>query len=229
MLLHAEPRQPKKDLKKLRQIDNKIPAIVYGHGFKSQPLALNYLEFEKLNKTVSESTLIDLKIGNGVPYKVLIYELERHPLSNKINHIDFYKVKMDEKLRTELELEFTGESPAVKNLGGVLVKTRDTLEIECLPGNLISKYKINISSLKNFHNVIRVSDLKIPAGITVIEDKEVILISVSEPRKEEEKIVAKDAEKEAIAKIEEADKDKKEEEDDEESKTQEEGAGDKKN
>lgn len=201
MLLRAEPRQPKKNLRKLRQQDNKIPAIVYGHGFKSQPLALNYLEFEKLNKTVSESTLVDLKIGENEPYKVLIYELEYHPLSNKINHIDFYKVKMDEKLRTELELEFSGEAPAVKNLGGVLVKTRDTLEIECLPGDLISKYKINISTLNNFHDVIRVSDLKIPDNITVIEDKDVILVSVSEPRKEEE-IVAKDAEKEAIAKIE---------------------------
>ena len=211
MILYAEPRQPKKNLKKLRELDNKIPAVVYGHGFKSQPLSLNYLEFEKLNKTVSESTLVDLKIGENEPYKVLIYEIERQPLSNKINHIDFYKVKMDEKLRTELELEFTGEAPAVKNLGGVLVKTRDTLEIECLPGDLISKYKINISALNNFHDVIRVSDLKIPDNITVIEDKNVILISVSEPRKEEEKIVSKDEEKAAIDKIE-ADKKKTEEE-----------------
>ena len=120
------------------------------------------------------------------PTKVIIQDIQRHPLSNAIIHADLHQVKMTEKLRAEIMLHFVGESVAVKELGGVLVKNLDHIKVETLPADLVSEIAVEISSLKTFDDVIHVKDLAVPKGITVLDKEDEVVVLVTPPRSEEE-------------------------------------------
>jgi large subunit ribosomal protein L25 len=163
-----------------------IPAVVYGRGVESLSLWVNMLDFKRLLKKSGESTMIGLEIDGKNGRNVIIYEIQRNPVTSDIIHIDFFQVRMDEEIETEVELEFIGESLAVRDLGGVLVKNIDEIEVKCLPGDLPSKISVDISVLNKFEDRICVKDLKIPAKVKVELDPETVVALVSAPRSEEE-------------------------------------------
>lgn len=174
-----------KKIKQLRE-QNKLPAIIYGHGIKSQPLEVEYLIFEKIYQKAGESTLIDLEVDKKKPVKVLIQDVQFNPVTDQYIHIDFHQVKMTEKMTAEVPLKFIGESLAVKEQGGVLVKNLDKIKIECLPDDLVHEIEINISQLKEFEDTIHVQELNLPQGITVLNKPEETIALVEPPRTEEE-------------------------------------------
>jgi large subunit ribosomal protein L25 len=163
---------------------NILPCVVYGHGFPNKNISVSPSDFEKIFNLSGESSLIDLTIDGDKPIKVLAHETQKDQITGKFTHIDFYKVNMDEKIKTEIEIEFIGESPAVKNFGGVLVKTLENLHIECLPGDLINKFEVDLSALQNIDDVLRVSDLKLPENITVLTAPETPVVLVEEMKLE---------------------------------------------
>ncbi len=168
----------------------KLPAVIYGHKLANKNLTLDLVEFEKILQTAGESSLIDLKIGDQAPVKVLIQEVARHPVSHHPAHVDLYQVNMAEKVKTHLTLNFIGESPAVKNLAGVLIKAMDYIEIECLPGDLVAEIPVDLSKLNNLKEAIKVKDLPVPPAIHVLSEPEAVVVLVEEPTKiEEEKPV----------------------------------------
>ncbi len=199
--------------------EGKIPAVLYGHNIKPEHLFVDGRTFEKLYKQAGASTLIDLNFGGKEPIKVLIHEVTPHHLTLKPIHIDFYQVSMTEKLTAKIPLKFVGEAPAVKELGGVLVKNSQTVEVECLPQDLVHEIEVDISQLKTFTDHLTVASLKVPAGITLKDRPEEVIALVQEPKQEEEVVVAP-SEAEAIAKIEKVVPEKKADE--------EEGEGEKK-
>jgi len=174
-----------------------IPAIIYGHGFKNINLTVNYGEFESVYGYAGESSLIDLKIDKEQNLKAIIADVQKDPLTDRFIHIDFRKVKMDEKIKAEVNLEFINESPAVKDLNGVLVKALDKVEIECLPASLINKIDVDVSSLKTFNDVIRVADLNISPEVEVLTAKETAVALVEEMAKIEEEKTPTEAEEES--------------------------------
>lgn len=167
------------------RLAGQIPAVVYGHGLTTKNLCLNELELKKLLHQISESDLVDLVIDNEKPIKVLFHDISHDTLTNKIIHIDFYQVRMDEKITTEIELNFVGESLAVKDLGAVLIKTLDSIKVECLPGDLISHLDVDLSALNQLGTIIRAKDLKIPSTLTLLTDSETPIALAEEPKKEE--------------------------------------------
>lgn len=185
---HLKANTRKITKKKVDQLRKKgiIPGIVYGHRAAPQIIELNRLNFEKIYQETGSSNLVDLVIDSKKPVKVLVQDVQLHPLTNDYTHVDFHQVRMTEKITTNVELEFIGESPAVKELGGVLVKSLSEIEIECLPGDLISEIKVDISKLKTFDDIIYVKELPVPANIKVLNDPGEAVTLVSEPRKEEE-------------------------------------------
>lgn len=164
-----------------------IPAVVYGHDFKSMSLQVPYVEFENVFKETGESSLINLEIDGKTPVKVLVYDIQYHPLTDKIQHVDFYKIKAGEKITVETGLKFVSEAPVVKNLKGVLVHNMGKIEIKCLPEDLIHEIEVDVSGLATFEDVIRIKDLKIPSKIEVMQDLNEVVVSVSRPQAEEEK------------------------------------------
>jgi len=189
-LLNAKTRtETGKQVANLRK-QGLLPAVIYGHNLATKSLTLNTTEVDKILRQISESDLVDLVIDNKKPLKVLFHEISRDPLTEKIIHIDFYQVRMDEKIETEIELNFIGEAPAVKDLGAILVKTLDHIEVECLPGDLISRLDVDLSLLSAIGSIIRAKDLKIPTNITLLTDQETPVVLAEEPKKEETPVAA---------------------------------------
>ena len=174
-----------KKVKKIRQA-GQIPAVLYGHDFKNLNLALNLHDFLRIYKEAGTSNLIDLKIDDKDSVKVLFREPDFDAISNQPIHLDIYKVKMSEKLTTEIPLSFINESAAVLELEGNLVKNFDALEVECLPNDLVSEFEVDLSLLKTFDDTIKIADIKIPETIEVKADPEEVVALVMPPRSEEE-------------------------------------------
>ena len=182
-----------------------IPAVVYGNKIEPTHVAVNAIAFQKTLRQAGESTLVDLSIGDKDPVKVLIHDVQYHPVRDDVVHIDFYQVNMKEKITTHIPLEFIGESPAVEQLSGTLVKNMDELEVECLPGDLVHAIDVDISVLKTFDDVIHVKDIVLPQGLEVQNDMDATIVFVEEPRSEAEleaELAAPVSEQEAIAHIE---------------------------
>ena len=205
--LFAEKREiTGKKVKSIRA-EGIMPAVLYGHKVEAENISIPIVNFEKTFSEAGTSSLIDLVVGSEKPVKVLSHEPQNDPVTGRAIHVDFYRVKMDKKIKTEIPLNFIGESEAVEQLEGSLVTNKDTVEVECLPTDLVSEIDVDISSLKIFDDVIKVTDLNVPTGIEILHDKEEIIALVEKPRSEEElaeleETSAADEEKEALEKME---------------------------
>jgi large subunit ribosomal protein L25 len=183
--LKAEIREiTGKKVEKLRE-GNLIPAVLYGHGIKPQNISVDYLDFDRVFGKAGESSLIELELGSRKS-NVLVHDIQTDPISGKFSHVDFFQVNMKEEVETEIPLEFIGESPAVKELGGVLVKSLDEIKVKCLPADLPEKFEVDISKLATFDDAIAVKDLKVFEKVEILVEPEAVIASVQEPRSQEE-------------------------------------------
>jgi len=159
-----------------------IPAVLYGHDVSPKMFWVNAIEFGKVFHVVGESTIFSLISGKSVGLNVLVNNVQLDPISNRVSHIDFYQVDMDEELEAAIPLEFVGEAPAVRELGGILVKTLENVEVRCLPKNLPHSIEVNISTLVTFDDQIKVSDLALGNKIEILTEADTVLALVEAPR-----------------------------------------------
>ena len=163
-----------------------IPAELYGHGIENLHLSVPVKEFSRAFKEAGESTILKLKVEGGKEFNVLIHDIERNALNDEISHIDFYSVKMDEKLKTRVLLEFIGESLAVKEKNGILVKAMHEIEIEALPADLPHHILVDLSKISEIGGSIFVKDLDFGKGVKVLVEPETVIATVVEQKVEEE-------------------------------------------
>lgn len=168
---------------KVEDIKETIPAVMYGSGVDNTLLEIKRLEFEKVFAQSGESGLISLKVDGGQDHPVIVKDFQLDPVRQRIIHIDFYKVNMKEKVVAEVALEFTGEAPAAKTHGGIVVHNFDRLEIECLPSDLLQKIEVDLSSLANIGDAIHVQDIILPQGVVFKHEPTDIVVHVIEPSK----------------------------------------------
>jgi len=183
--LKARPRQELGKKTNKQRKAGSIPAVIYGHNVKSEPLYVEAKDFDKVYGEAGESTLVGLDLA-GEKRNVLIHDVVRHALSDKILHVDFYQVKMDEKIKAKVPFMFIGEAPAVKSDGGVLVKNIQEVEVEALPQDLPHHLDVDISGLATFQDHILIKDLSVQGSIKVLAEADEIIASVQPPRSEEE-------------------------------------------
>lgn len=174
-----------KAAQKVRDI-GEIPAVLYGHGVEATNVKLNLKEFEKAYAQAGTNKIVGLKIDDNRQKSGLIHDIQNHPLTGAPIHVDLYVVRMDEKIKTEVPIHFTGESTAVYQQEGTLVKNLETIEIEALPSDLPDSFEVDISVLDDFEKEIRVSDLKIPEGVTLLTEEAELIAKVDPPRSDEE-------------------------------------------
>ena len=198
-----------KKVKSLRK-QGIIPAVFYGAKTKSVPLELDYDKFEKIYEEAKESTIIKLKIGKESK-NVLIYNVARDPVTDKFIHIDFYRVRMDKLITTEVPLVFEGESPAVEAEDGVLIKNIVNVEVEAMPADLPHEIKVDISTLKTFEDLIYIKDLKVPEGVKILAEPEEAIASVAPPRSEKELAELEEKIEEEVEEVEKAGEEEEEE------------------
>jgi len=183
--IKLQPR-PAGSVEELRA-SGSVPGVVYGPDRKSTSITIPNKELDKLYKEAGESTLIDLTIeGEKEAVKVLIQDLQFDPVKGNIIHVDFRQINMNEEMHATTELNFVGESAAVKELGGTLVKTLEYLNIKCLPKDLVSSIDVDLSALKTFDDAIHVKDITLPAGVTATDNVETVLAKVTAPLTEEQ-------------------------------------------
>ncbi len=169
----------------LRRAGN-IPAVLYGHGIKAQSIAVENRAFLKLLPKAGYTTIINLKLDGKKEHPVFIRDVQFHPVKSTVMHIDFYQVRMDEKVTAKVPLTFVGESPAIKDLAGTLVRSIDELEVKALPIDLPHELEVDISGLKDFDTVLHVSDIALPKGVVALQEADEVVALVQPPRSEAE-------------------------------------------
>lgn len=162
-----------------------IPAVFYGKKEKATSITLSRSDFSKVWKEVGESTVISLKQDGGEDIEVLIHDVQLDPLTEEPVHVDFYAFEKGAMLEMEVPLIFTGESPAVKNLGGGLVKVLHELLIKALPKDLPHNLEVDISGLEDFESQVLAKDIKLPEGVELAGNPEEVISTVDAPHDEE--------------------------------------------
>lgn len=191
LVLDAQERAFEHKARDLRQ-ESKLPAVVYGHGFEPINLVLDYQAVRKAYLQAGETSLVDIKVG-GKKVPVLFKELQFHPVTGKIQHVDFYKVNLKEEVTAMTPVVLQGVAPAVKELAGVLTQSVQEVEVKALPQNIPHELVLDISSLVDFSHALHVSDLVVPEGVEVMTEPEITIVTVSAPREEEPEVVAAEA------------------------------------
>src|SRR5262249_35616307 len=146
-----------------------LPAVIYGRAEESTPIAIDRKTFEKVFKTAGESTIITIK-GLGESKDALIHDVEFDAVTGTPTHVDFYAIEKGQKVTVSVPLEFEGVSPAVKDLGGILVKVMHELEVECEPKDLPSHISVDISKLVTLEDQIHVKDLGLSKNLIISVD-----------------------------------------------------------
>ena len=184
IVVEAEPRSTiGKKAKQLRR-DGWVPAVIYGQG-NNVNIQLENLSLRRVLREAGTTSLIDIHLGKDTR-TVLAKEIQSHPTRGDLFHIDFYEVNMREKIVVEADLVGIGHSaPEVDGLGTTSLVIHE-VEIECLPGNLISEIEVDFSLIGSPEDFIYVSDLVVPDGVTILADPEAVIASFTYAQQEEE-------------------------------------------
>jgi large subunit ribosomal protein L25 len=168
--------------------ENQIPAEYYGGGQENIHLALDYQTFRKIYKEAGESSIINLQVeGDDKPREVLIHNITYNPLTDRFQHVDLKQIARGHKMIANFAINLTGISPAVKDLGGMLSQTKQSIEVRCLPKDLMKEIEIDISVLKEFGDTIRISDLQLDKEkFEITEEDETQVATVIAPKTQEE-------------------------------------------
>lgn len=169
---HRSPRESSRKIRTLKQ----VPAVVYGHGLETKHVAVDSGVFRRAFHHASYSMLLDLDLDGKEKIPALVHEVQYDPVTESVLHVDFYAVRMDEKIKTHVPLKFFGFSEAVKQ-GAVLNTNKHDVEITCLPNDLIHEIPVDLSKLEKLNDAIHVKDLALPPGITLVSAPEDLVVS----------------------------------------------------
>lgn len=190
-------REGKSNLDKAEQ----IAGVVYGPTQAPQAVAVNRKEFDKVFKIAGEATVVTLA-GLGKPVEALIKDVTFAPVKGGVLHVDFYAVDAAREVHTNVPLTFVGEAPVAKLGGGAVVnKVMHEVEVACLAKDLPSHLDVDLSQLKAVDDKLTVADIKLPAGIKILQDAhEIVAIAEAVVEEVEEPVVAVDMDAIAVEK-----------------------------
>jgi large subunit ribosomal protein L25 len=160
-----------------------IPGEIYGKQFENKHITVSAKEFGKVFEEAGENTIVNLKV-EGETYPVIVHDHQKDPITDKFMSVDFFKVRLDEKITAPIPLEFIGESSAVKELGGVLVKSMDEIEVEALPSDLPHEINVDVSAIKEIDGSIYVKDLPVTGNYEIVTDPDTVIATVTLPEEE---------------------------------------------
>jgi large subunit ribosomal protein L25 len=168
--------------RKLRQAGS-FPAVIYGHGREPQSLVVNTRDFDRLLQTISiSSTVIELSVEGKIA-RTLIREIQRHPVKRSIVHVDFQELVAGEKMNVYIPLRFVGTADGVRNSGGILEETMHQVHLRLDPSSIPDHIDVDVTPLTVGHS-FHIRDLKLPEGVTVLDDPNATICVVSAPKTE---------------------------------------------
>jgi large subunit ribosomal protein L25 len=170
--------------KRSRQLhrEGKLAAVVYGHNTQATPLVLDRMEFQKVFVKSGRTHLVDLVVDGDRTDKVLVREIQTHPRRLGPIHVDFYQVNLEEKITVEVPVHLTGESASVKRGDADVLQPVHALRVECLPSDIPEAFEVDITPLEEIDSELRVSDLTVPNGVTVLLDPDELIVKIVHKR-----------------------------------------------
>ena len=171
------------------RLQNKVPAVVYHSGVEAIPLSVDKVSLNKALRTGQMIFEVNVEDKNQF---VLVKEVQYHPVTDEIIHIDFQKVKEDEKISLEVAVRSSGEAQGVK-LGGLLVQMLNSVTIKCKPAEIPEFLEIDVTDMEMNTNLF-VKDITLPTDVEMLTAEDIAVVSVQEPKQEKEEEVAEDTE-----------------------------------
>ena len=154
-----------------------IPGVLYGHGMTPLSVAVERRDLRlALSGPAGSNTVLALEV-DGKSYPAVIKEMQRHPIKRTVSHIDFLQVDMNESITVNVPLHLTGEAKAVLAEGGLVDPSVDSIEVTCTPSNMPNEFVVDITDMQP-NEVIRLSDLPMPAGVTANGDPDMPIVTV---------------------------------------------------
>jgi large subunit ribosomal protein L25 len=183
-----------KQVKQLRR-QGWVPGVMYGHRFDPAPVQFESRSLGKLLSHVGGSQLIAVHIqGQDQPEMALVRDVQRDPISREVLHVDLYRVDMAERLTAEVPLTIVGESPVVETREGILLQGISSVEVECLPGDLVDAIEVDVSELTEVEMGLYVRDLAASPGVDILTDPDEMIVRVVYVEEEEEEEIAEEVE-----------------------------------
>ena len=186
--------------KKVRHLRHReiTPAHLFGHDVASLALQCQTAEIKRALTQAGKTGLISLKLDTAKkPRSVLIREIQKNPCTGELLHVDFYEVKTTEKIKVDVPVVLVGEAPALKLKDNILIQELDSLSVECFPDKIPPSLEVDLSSLAEAEQVIRVKDIALAEGVAFThEDPELVVVKISvaaAARVEEGEAVAEEA------------------------------------
>ena len=171
------------------RLQNKVPAVVYHSGVEAIPLSVDKIILNKALRT--GQMIFEVNVEDKDQF-VLVKEIQYHPVTDEIIHIDFQKVKEDEKISLEVAVRSSGEAQGVK-LGGLLVQMLNSVTIKCKPAEIPEFLEIDVTDMEMNTNLF-VKDITLPSDVEMLTAEDIAVVSVQEPKQEKEEEVAEDTE-----------------------------------
>lgn len=189
VVLKAEKRNVVgKQVKALRR-EGKLPAVIYGHHTEPINILLDAHTASLVLGKITSSSLLTIDV-NGTEYAALVREKQRDYIKNRLLHVDFLAVSLDEKLRATVSVHFIGLSLAVKDFNAVMIHNLEQLHVECLPADLPERIDVDISSMVKIGDGVRVKDVQVSDKVRLLDDPETMVVVATMPKVEEEVVVA---------------------------------------
>jgi large subunit ribosomal protein L25 len=165
------------------RLQNKVPAVVYHSGIEAIPLSVDKISLNKALRTGQMIFEVNVEDKNQF---VLVKEIQYHPVTDEIIHIDFQKVKEDEKISLEVAVRSSGEAQGVK-LGGLLVQMLNSVTIKCKPAEIPEFLEIDVTDMEMNTNLF-VKDITLPTDVEMLTAEDIAVVSVQEPKQEKEEV-----------------------------------------
>ena len=157
-----------------------VPAHLFGHGIESMALQCDAAKLQQVLAKAGETKVISLKLDNEKrPRSVLAREVQVDSLKGGLLHVDFYQVKKAEKVKVEVPITLVGEAPALESRANMLMQELDTLTVECLPAKIPASVELDISSLTEAEQMVRVKSIELAKGVTILNDPELVVVKIS--------------------------------------------------
>jgi large subunit ribosomal protein L25 len=163
-----------------------VPAVVFGKTAGSVPVQLDVKAFEALYREAGRTSIVRVSVDGGTSTSVVIKSVQRHPLSGRALHVDFFAPDLTQEMLVDIPLVFVGKAPAVEETGGSLFTSLDHLKVKALPSDLPHEITVDVSPLVDLEAAIHVSDLPVAANVTVLNEPDELVAKVMPPRVEEE-------------------------------------------
>ena len=161
-----------------------VPAVLYGSDFESTPVSVDDVEFRKVYREAGTSHIINT-VGDIAGEMLITQDMQVHVVSGELLHIDFKVVEKGQKTEITVPIVLVGESPAKENKIGLLNFSNEEVIIEVLPSDIPESIEVDISGLAQLGDSIKMSDIKLPKGVELVDDEDFTIVSIVSPREEE--------------------------------------------